>query len=64
MEKCVQHVTGKVEPKMWELDNLIEVQIEPLVINTTLRIVVVRAHPNKICIKYKFLFYTNHFLQI
>lgn len=32
-KKCVQHVTGKVEPKMWELDNLIEVQIEPLVIN-------------------------------
>lgn len=32
-ENCIKHVQDKVEPKMWELDNLIEAQIEPLIIN-------------------------------
>lgn len=31
-KRCIEHVRQKVEPKMWELDNIIEVQIEPIVI--------------------------------
>lgn len=31
-KKCVEHVRQKVETKMWELDNIIEVQVEPLII--------------------------------
>lgn len=31
--KCIQHVKEKVEPKMWELDNIIEIHVEPLIIN-------------------------------
>ncbi|XP_072384573.1 uncharacterized protein [Diabrotica undecimpunctata] len=33
LQKCVQHVVLKVEPKMWELDNIIEVQQESIIIN-------------------------------
>lgn len=32
-QKCVQHVQQKVEQRMWHLDNLIEIQVEPLIIN-------------------------------
>lgn len=32
-DKCVKHVIEKVEVKMWELDNIIEVHVEPLIIN-------------------------------
>ncbi|XP_074039431.1 uncharacterized protein [Leptinotarsa decemlineata] len=31
-EKCVLHVISEVETKMWKLDNIIEAQIEPLII--------------------------------
>ncbi|XP_072384696.1 uncharacterized protein [Diabrotica undecimpunctata] len=32
-QKCIQHVQQKVEQKMWDLDNIIETQVEPLIIN-------------------------------
>ncbi|XP_072400288.1 uncharacterized protein [Diabrotica undecimpunctata] len=32
-KKCVQHVTQKVEPKMWELDNLVEARVDSIIIN-------------------------------
>lgn len=28
-KKCISHVTEKVEPRMWELDNIIEKEVEP-----------------------------------
>lgn len=32
-KNCIQHVREKVEKQMWELDNIVEVQVEPLIIN-------------------------------
>ncbi|XP_072380877.1 uncharacterized protein [Diabrotica undecimpunctata] len=32
-KNCVQHVTQKVEPKMWELDNLVEARVDSIIIN-------------------------------
>lgn len=32
-KKCIQHVRDKVEVKMWELDNIIEAKIEPIIIS-------------------------------
>lgn len=32
-QKCIQHVKEKVETKMWQLDNIIELNVEPLIIN-------------------------------
>ena len=32
-KKCIQHVQQKVETKMWQLDHIIEVHVEPLIIN-------------------------------
>lgn len=33
--KCVQHVTEKVEERFWKLDNIIDIVMEPLIINVT-----------------------------
>lgn len=33
-EKCVEHVKNKVENQMWKLDNIMEVQVEALIIDT------------------------------
>ncbi|XP_072381874.1 uncharacterized protein [Diabrotica undecimpunctata] len=32
-KNCVQHITQKVEPKMWELDNLVEARVDSIIIN-------------------------------
>lgn len=33
--KCVQHVVNKVELKFWELDNIVECMVEPLIIRVS-----------------------------
>jgi transposase len=34
-QKCIAHVREKVETKMWELDNIMEIQVERLVIHVS-----------------------------
>ncbi|KAF2889637.1 hypothetical protein ILUMI_16536 [Ignelater luminosus] len=33
LENCIQHVQNNIEQKMWDLDNVIEIHVEPLIIN-------------------------------
>ncbi|KAF2901916.1 hypothetical protein ILUMI_04272 [Ignelater luminosus] len=32
-KNCIQHVQNNIEQKMWDLDNIIEIHVKPLIIN-------------------------------
>ncbi|KAF2890818.1 hypothetical protein ILUMI_15355, partial [Ignelater luminosus] len=32
-KNCIQHVQNNTEQKKWDLDNVIEIHVEPLIIN-------------------------------
>ncbi|KAF2888189.1 hypothetical protein ILUMI_17984 [Ignelater luminosus] len=32
-KNCIQHVQNNIDQKMWDLDNVIEIHVEPLIIN-------------------------------
>ncbi|KAL3284228.1 hypothetical protein HHI36_018391 [Cryptolaemus montrouzieri] len=32
-QNCINHVVEKVEPKMWQLDHIIDEQLDPIIVN-------------------------------
>ncbi|KAF2899675.1 hypothetical protein ILUMI_06502 [Ignelater luminosus] len=32
-KNCIQHVKNNIEQKLWDLDNVIEIHVKPLIIN-------------------------------